>query len=60
MLNMNELKKQISPMELARKLGIPPTTVYSWGVIPRWREDAVRKVCEKNGIKVKPEDFKGE
>ena len=54
-MTMDELKKQIKPMELARQLGIPPTTVYSWKVIPKWREEAVKKVCEKKGIKIKGE-----
>ena len=44
---MNEVKMQIKPMELARKLGIPPTTVYSWKKIPKWREDAVLKALKE-------------
>lgn len=52
MLKMEEIKKFIKPLQLAHLMGVPPTTVYSWDIVPKWREDAVLKVLKKNKIKV--------
>ena len=61
MLKMEEIKKFIKPLQLAHLMGVPPTTVYSWDIIPKWREDAVLKVLKKNKIQVSRKDFyKGE
>lgn len=58
---MQTIKQFIKPMDLARELGIPPTTVYSWDKIPSWRIDAVIKVLKKHNIPVSRADFyKGE
>ena len=56
---LDDLKKFIRPIELARLLKIPATTVYSWKKIPKWREVAVIGVLKKNNIPVSLEDFKG-
>lgn len=58
MLKLKDIRKYIKPIELARILRIPATTVYSWDVIPKWREDAVKKALKKNNIPVSIEDFK--
>lgn len=50
---MNDLKKKIKPIDLARQMGIPQSTVYSWKRIPRWREDAVLKALEELNKKEK-------
>lgn len=61
MVGIQNLKQYIKPIDLARELGIPATTVYSWVKIPSWRVDAVMKVLKKHKIPVKKEDFyKGE
>jgi hypothetical protein len=59
MLKLDDIKKHIKPIELARLLGIPATTVYSWKIIPKWREVAVLDALKKNNIPVSIEDFKG-
>lgn len=58
MLRLKDIRKQIKPIELARILGIPATTVYSWDIIPKWREVAVIEALKKNNIPVSIEDFK--
>ena len=57
---MKYIKQYAKPRELARWLGIPPTTVYSWDKIPSWRIDAVIKVLKKHNIPVLKEDKMGE
>ena len=59
MLRLKDIRKYIKPIELARLLGIPATTVYSWNIIPKWREVAVLDVLKKHNIPVSIEDFKG-
>ena len=54
---MEEIKKFIKPLQLAHLMGVPPTTVYSWDIIPKWREDAVLKVLKKHHIPVSRQDF---
>lgn len=57
-MKLEDIKKYITPIELARILGIPRSTVYSWDVVPKWREDAVLTALKKNNIPVSIEDFK--
>lgn len=55
MLVMSEIKKQIKPLQLANIMGIPPTTVYSWDIVPKWREEAVLKALKKHKVQIKGE-----
>ena len=53
MIRMEEIKKFIKPLQLAHLMGVPPTTVYSWDIVPKWREEAVKKVLKKNNVNIK-------
>lgn len=55
MLKMSEVRKVVGARDIARWLSIPPTTVYSWDIVPKWREEAVRKALKKHKIEIKGE-----
>ena len=54
-IDINKILTKISFYSLAKAMGIPRTTVYSWKEnkkIPAWRVDSVLKACKKLGLDV--------
>lgn len=46
--------------DLARELGVPMTTVSSWGLvnqIPRWRQPKLLELAAERGIRLSTADF---
>lgn len=44
----------INPYKLAKLLGVPASTIYSWkqNGIPKWRISAILEACKKIGLDV--------
>lgn len=52
-LDFEKIKEKTPLYALAKEMGVPPTTVYSWKEhkkVPSWRVDSVLMACKKLGI----------
>lgn len=54
-IDFEKIKEKTPLYALAKEMGVPPTTVYSWKEkkkVPSWRVGSVLNACRKMGIDI--------
>lgn len=53
MINLKKLKRKVPFYQLAKKMKVTSSTLYSWkDKIPYWRVPAVIKACKELGVDI--------